>query len=183
MIAKLVDLTKGKGKSLREDPVFRDFALGDSIAARLFYRRDLVTPDFSHFGAWPPSIEADSIIGLDGKLDLKQGLKAEVVITTQTQLDASNLARSIGQTRRRLGKNMLVVLFGIDWILEKFKTSAERSTVAMSLELDGRDIEELKHLAERISKMRELTSGRQGGSSPDGDAADHAGAPPAELEK
>jgi hypothetical protein len=109
---------------------------------------------------------------LDGKLELNEGLEAALVIATQTQLDASSLDRSINQAQKNLGRNMLLVLFGLDWILDKITTTSDRTAVTVKLMLDKRDLQELKHMAQRINKMRNLTDGQRAAPPVDSGATD-----------
>ncbi len=161
MINRLINLTRGEGKSIRENPEFSEFSINGDRAGRLRYRKGVVTPDFSRFGAPSPSIDVKSITAMDAEMALVKGLQLSLDVSTETQLDAARLGRSLSASGKRLSRNMLVVFLGIDWIFDKIEISHDRDVVRISLSLDDRDLLELRHLAGRINKIKALTGAKQ----------------------
>ena len=167
MALKVTGLGTGQGESLRNNDNFKDLDLDNSVAARLKFRRGLASPDFTKYGANEAPVDINSISAIDGSLFLDQGLKAQINVTTETLMDASELSRELEQIIRKLGKNMFVVLVGIDWIFDRISISSERTSVLIEVNLNLDDIEKLKHLAERLRKIRELTEAEdQQGKNP-----------------
>jgi hypothetical protein len=158
LVIKAAELARNSGRSLKSDPEFADFALGDSTV-QLRYKRGVSIPDFSKYGAPPPSVSVDAVRGIDAEMKIKEGLKININVLSETQMDASGLTRELKKTRRKLGKNMFLVFLGVDWLLERIKIKTNETKVSVSMKLDARDLAELNRLAERLRKIRELSEG------------------------
>ncbi|MCP4600835.1 MAG: hypothetical protein GY847_09940 [Proteobacteria bacterium] len=155
-IKQVTDLAGQKGKSLRNDPDFKDLSLDGSVTARLRYKPGITAPDFTRYGAGASPISMDSIRSVEGSMTLSSGVEIEITATAETQMDAAGISRELENTRRKLGRNMFVVFLGIDWILNRVSISTEQTSVLISAKLDDKDVEEIKRLAARLRKIREL---------------------------
>jgi hypothetical protein len=157
MALKVADLASHTGGGLRAADGFKELNLDGSVAALLRYRRGVSAPVFDRYGAGGPPIDLASIAGLDGSLILKDGFHADVSITTETQMDASEILRELEGTIRDLEKNMFVLLIGIDWVFDRITLASEQTSVQIKVDLEPGDIEQIKLLADRLRKVRELT--------------------------
>ena len=167
MAVKVADLATRPGGGLRVDDRFKDLELDGSAAAILRYRRGISAPDFERFGAADSPIDMGSIAGLDANLILKNGLQADFNIVAETQMSASEILSELNQIIKELKKNMFVVLIGIDWFFDRITLSVEQTMVKIKINLESGDIEQIKLLAVRLRKIRELAeAGDQQGKDP-----------------
>ncbi len=155
-VKQVTDLARQKGKSLKDNPDFSDYSLDGSTAARIRYRPGITTPDLTQYGTGVPPIRIDSIRGLDGSATINNGLEIKISIDAETQMDAAGIASELENTRRKLARNMFIIFLGIDWILDRIDITPKQASLLISAKLDGRDIEEIKRLATRLRKIREL---------------------------
>ncbi len=161
-VMRVAKVARGEEKSLRTNPDFAELSIENSTTARLRYRAGISAPDFSKYSGEAP-VDVNAITGLDGTLSLASGLELSVAVVTETQMDAAKLARELNKTRRELGKNMFVLFLGLDWILDRVSVVADMSSVQIGAKLDERDLDEIKRLAARLRKIKELSDAESEG--------------------
>jgi hypothetical protein len=142
LVTEVLALAGGTGSSLRGSTAFKDLALDTGAIGRLRFRRGIAA--------------LERIAGVDASLSADSAVSLSIDVTTENKLDASGLVREIERLKRRLKRNALVVFVGVDWLLDRFSATAEGSTVHVAFELDANDLAEIKRLAERIRKVREI---------------------------
>ncbi len=145
-----------QARSLRENPAFKDFTKEGEASAKLRYRSGKMTPAIRGFKAVIPNLNSDAISGLDGELKVTEGLHVHLTLTTATQMDASVIARDLEKAKKKLSKNMITLLLGVEWLLEKLSITTENTKVAMDLQLDQGELQEVNQLLDRLQKIREL---------------------------
>lgn len=158
MLEAVAVLAARQGTALRADPRFADFALnGDTMALR--YRKGATAPELPAMVDIGAFVRTQDVISLDARLSLGQGvsLKAEALLGDPAA--AAKTAKKLQREVRQLRGNMIVVLLGVDFLLEKLSVSAQEASLLLSLSLDQNDVLELGQLVERLDKIRQLTEG------------------------
>lgn len=149
------------GRSIVENPNFTSFKTGGDAAARMYYRSGLNTRTTRRFKTVAPRINPDAVSTIDGALTVNEATHIQVSITMETQMDATVFAEEIARTLNELKGNMIVLFLGLDWLRDKIVVTAEKNLVNMDIRLDGKDIETLNQLADRLKKIQELLGGME----------------------
>lgn len=145
-----------QARALRDNPSFENFGKQGGAAAKLRYRSGKVKPAIRGFKAVVPRLNPDAVSGLDAKLTVTEGLELHLTLTTATQMDASVIAGDLEKAKKKLAKNMITLLLGVEWLLEKLVVSTNGTEVTLDVQLDRRDLQELNLLLDRLQKIREL---------------------------
>lgn len=148
--------TLNEERPLRANPHFKSFTRGEDAVANFRYRSGLITPALNGVKTVVPRFNPDVITGVDAEAHVGDGFSAKIVVETVTQMDASVMARNLKKAKDNLQKNMFVLLLGIGWIMDRVEIMSEKTSIDIDLTLDGRDINELGQLVERLQKIREL---------------------------
>lgn len=145
-----------KGRALTENPKYDDFEISGPASAKLRYHQDQNEPLASSLKNVAPRINPNTVSHIDGVADTKSGLKIDIRIQTETQMDASVIASDLNRTKAQLSKNMMVIFLGIEWLLDRLLVTADKTVVNIAATLDERDIVEIGHLMNRLQKLREM---------------------------
>ena len=154
-----------QARALRDNPSFEDFGKEGEAAAKLRYRSGKVAPAIRGFKAMVPKLNPDAVSGLDAELNVTKGLQVHVTLDTATQMDASVIARDLENAKKKLAKNMITLLLGVEWLLEKLVVTTDGAEVRLDVQLDQRDLQELNQLLDRLQKIRELLGNEDAGRS------------------
>lgn len=145
-----------KGRALTENPKYDDFEISGPTSAKLRYHQDRNEPLTSSLKNVAPRINPNTVSRIDGVVATKSGLQIDIQIQTETQIDASVIAADLNRTKAQLSKNMMVIFFGIEWLLDRFSVTADKTVVNIAATLDDRDIVEIGRLMNRLQKLREM---------------------------
>ncbi|MDD5306596.1 MAG: hypothetical protein PHU25_04675 [Deltaproteobacteria bacterium] len=156
LVSEVLSLAGGTGSSLRGSAAFKDLALDGGVIGRLRFRRGLAAPDLSRYRGQTGGIALERISGVDASLRADSTVHLSIDVTTENKLDASGLVREIDRLKRKLKRNALVVFIGVDWLVDRFSAVAEGGAVHVTFTLDASDLAEVRRLAERIRKVREI---------------------------
>ena len=145
-----------KGRALTENPKYDDFEISGPASAKMRYHRDRNEPLTSSLKNVAPRIDPNTVSRIDGEADTRNGLKINVQVVTETQMDASVIAEDLNRTKAQLTKNMMVIFFGVEWLLDRVSVVADKDVVRIAAALDDRDITEIGRLMDRLQKLREM---------------------------
>jgi hypothetical protein len=153
-----------KSRSIVENPNFASLKDPSAATARMVYRSGLNTKTTERFKSAVPRINPDSITGVDGSLTTGTLTLASLKFTTETEMDASIIARELNRMLSELKGNMIVLFLGLDWLQNRITIASEKNVVSADISLDQRDLETLNQLADRIQKIQELLKGMDQGN-------------------
>jgi hypothetical protein len=157
-----VDLANRRGRPLSSDPAFGDLPLDSDAAALLRFRRGASALDLSRYNRRAPIHNVEKITELDARLAVGAGLEVNLSFDVEDKLVARSTAREIRRLVSRLSHNPFVMLIGLDWIFDRIEVESEGLRVGVKAILDDRDVEQLRRLAERLRKIREIAEPGEG---------------------
>lgn len=157
-----VGLANRRGRTLTSDPKFGDLAASREAAALLRFRRGASAPDLSRFTRRAPIRNVNKITELDATLTVRAGIEVDLSFAAEDKLAAVATARDIRRLVRRTSRNPFVLLVGLDWIFDRIDVKAEGNQVDIKVVLDGNDVEQLRRLAEKLRRIREIAEPDEG---------------------
>jgi hypothetical protein len=161
-VDRAVGLANRRGRSLLDDTGFADLPIEGDAAALLRFRRGPEPPDLSRFGARSPIEDIDKITELDASLVIGDGIDVAWSYNMADKLTAASNARELRRLCKNMSRNAFAMLIGFDWIFDRIKVKAEGTWVNVRIVLDSIDLEQIRRLAARLRKIRDLTEPGEG---------------------
>jgi hypothetical protein len=155
-------LAEREGRSLLDDPRFDDLPIRGQPVALMRFRRGPQAPDLSRFRVEPPIEDVDKITELDATMTVDRGVEVVWSFTVEDKLIAAANARELRKLCNRMSRNALVMLLGFDWLFDRVVVESEGTRVDVRIDLDEVDVEQIRRLAERLRKIRELGQSGEG---------------------
>jgi hypothetical protein len=149
-------LAEREGRSLLDDPRFDDLPLHGKPVALMRFRRGPQAPDLSRFRVEPPIEDVDKITALDATMSLDQGADVFWSFSVEDKLIAASTARELRRLCNRMSHHPLVMLIGFAWLFDRVEVDSQGTRVDVRIDLDEVDVEQIRRLAERLRKIREL---------------------------
>lgn len=150
-------LARREGDPLRTDERFSDFGLGSETVV-LRYRKGPSAPALPAMFDISSMMRTEDVTTLDARLAVGKTISVVARAQMSPPESAERTAKKMNRERRSLKGNMLVVLMGVGFLLDRISVKAEDAELLISIELDEAGVGELAQLVERIDKIRQLLS-------------------------
>ena len=159
IVADVVALANGKGRSIDDDQNFSDFELSPTQTVRTrFVRGDNPLDSSGLRGPMGKWRWLETIDRIDASLSISGGMEIVSASRLDSEKDASRASRDLRRLIKLLRRNTFVVLIGVERFLRKIEVSAQGDSLEVGIRLDENDIENLKKLSERLDKIKDLLS-------------------------
>ena len=159
IVADVVALANGEGRSIDDDPNFSDFDLSPTQTVRTrFVRGDNPLDRSGLRGPMATWRWLENIDRIDASLSISGGMEIVSASRLDSEKDASRARRDLRRLIKRFRRNTFIVLIGIERFLRKIEVSAEGNFLEVGIRLDENDIESLKKLSERLDTIKNLLS-------------------------
>ncbi|MCP4197452.1 MAG: hypothetical protein GY762_09925 [Proteobacteria bacterium] len=165
---RVAERVRGESASIEDDPDFADFVIGGPEAAKLRYRKGVVSQSTGDPDRDSEPLELDGLHGLDAALVLGEELDLRANLHMENEAKAAKVEKELRDFRSDFANNMLTVMIGIEWLSDCMAISLSGKSVAISVILDAKDMEELTRLVDRLQKVQELLNTEQQGATPEG---------------
>jgi len=158
IVEQSVALTKGVGRSLRQNPNFKDFNLAPDSAAALRLKRDVTSSSHTLSNDLPlPKFKwTDSITDIDTTLTISEGFTIAINANLGTPNTASAARKDLEHAINDIMENPFVMMLGVRWLFEKITFDNKDSKLNVTMSLDAADMDKVLELTARLKKIRDM---------------------------